>query len=318
MDRTALWRRRLQIGLGLFWILDGLLQLQPDMFRSGSDGFISSLQYNTMGPPNVITDLTRNMVILVHRHQMLLVSTFAAVQLLIGLGLVLGRGVRWVLAASVAWGMVVWIPGEALGGMIFPQASMAFGAPGAALVYIVASLMLWPRHRSGDQAAFAEESVADGGLLGHRGSLVTWAVLWMGTALLELQKGNYAPHAISALIDNVAPGGPSPIPAMNHGIANLLRNHGTEFAFVVFAVQIWVGYSALRRPTRKAALITGIAISAVLWIVPQNFGGMLTGRATDPNTAPLLVLLAVILWPRRSTSGGDVASSIPDLAITDR
>jgi hypothetical protein len=32
----------------------------------------------------------------------------------------------------------------------------------------------------------------------------------------------------------------------------------------------------------------------------QDFGGLLTGQATDPGTAPLLVLLALALWPRRA------------------
>lgn len=292
-----MWRRRFQIALGLLWILDGALQFQPYMFRSGSDGFISALQYNTMGPPNVVTNLTRNMVVLVHHHQLLLNSAFAATQIVIGVGLIFRPTLRAALVASMAWGLVVWVPGEALGGMIFPQASMAFGAPGAALLYIVASLMVWP-HRPGR----FDGAVADGGLLGHRGSLWTWAVIWMGTALLELQQGNYAPRAVSALVDNLAPGGPGPIPTINHAVASALNNRGTEFAFVALVVQLWIGYAVLRRPTRKPALIASIVVSIIYWIVPQNFGGILTGHGTDPNSGPLFLLLALVLWPRGDTA----------------
>ncbi|MHB1787538.1 MAG: hypothetical protein ACYCS7_15665 [Acidimicrobiales bacterium] len=292
-----MWRQRFQIVLGLLWILDGALQFQPYMFRSGSDGLISALQYNTMGPPNIVTDLTRDMVVLVHHHQVVLNSAFAAIQILIGLGLIFRPTLRGALLASMAWGLVVWVPGEALGAMIFPQASMAFGAPGAALLYIVASLMLWPRRPHG-----TDHAVADGGLLGHRGSLWAWAVIWMGTALLELQQGNHAPHAFSALVDNLAPGGPGPIPAMNHGVASALSNYGTEFAFVALVVQMWIGYAVLRQPTRKPALIAAIVVSSIYWIVPQNFGGILTGHGTDPNSGPLFVLLALVLWPWGDTA----------------
>jgi hypothetical protein len=31
----------------------------------------------------------------------------------------------------------------------------------------------------------------------------------------------------------------------------------------------------------------------------QDLGGLLTGQATDPGTAPLFVLLALALWPGR-------------------
>ena len=36
-----------------------------------------------------------------------------------------------------------------------------------------------------------------------------------------------------------------------------------------------------------------------IWIVGENFGAMLTGMATDPNTGPLLILLAAAYWPLR-------------------
>ena len=37
-----------------------------------------------------------------------------------------------------------------------------------------------------------------------------------------------------------------------------------------------------------------------MWLVGQNFGGIFTGRATDPNSAPLLALLVAAYWPQAS------------------
>jgi hypothetical protein len=42
-----------------------------------------------------------------------------------------------------------------------------------------------------------------------------------------------------------------------------------------------------------------IALALVIWLVGEDLGDIFTGRGTDPNTGPLLVLLALAYWPRR-------------------
>ena len=39
----------------------------------------------------------------------------------------------------------------------------------------------------------------------------------------------------------------------------------------------------------------GLLLAAAIWVIAQNFGGLYTGQATDPNTAPLVMLMAVAL-----------------------
>jgi hypothetical protein len=63
--------------------------------------------------------------------------------------------------------------------------------------------------------------------------------------------------------------------------------------FAVIAAGILV--PATTRPVLALAIVVGLAI----WIVGENLGGMLTGMATDPNTGPLLILLAAAYWPPR-------------------
>ena len=40
-----------------------------------------------------------------------------------------------------------------------------------------------------------------------------------------------------------------------------------------------------------------LAVAAVIWVFGQALGGILTGVGTDPNSGPLLALLALAYWP---------------------
>jgi hypothetical protein len=42
--------------------------------------------------------------------------------------------------------------------------------------------------------------------------------------------------------------------------------------------------------------------AAVIWVLAQGFGGILTGHGTDPNTGPLLIVLAAAFWPLAGAS----------------
>lgn len=309
-----LTRRHLQIALGLLWLLDGALQLQPYMFRAGSNGFLGPLAENTMGRPNLLTDLIRMAVNLFAAHQVLYNSCFAVLQILIGIGICWRRALRPALAVSVAWGLVVWVLGEALGQMTVPQASTPFGAPGAALLYILAALMLWPRqwghgHLTAGERCVGpgppgthelEPAVADSGLLGIKGSRWAWAAVWGGTALLELELANHSANSVSAQLANQASGQPGLLAGLDRGAAHLLAGHGVEVALGVLVVQVFIAQGVLRGTTRRLALGIGMGVALVYWVVAQNFGGIFTGQATDPNSGPLWVLLALLLWPRRA------------------
>jgi hypothetical protein len=47
--------------------------------------------------------------------------------------------------------------------------------------------------------------------------------------------------------------------------------------------------------------MTEIVAALSIWAVGENFGGILTGQATDPNTGPLLALAALAFWPLNTT-----------------
>ncbi len=52
-------------------------------------------------------------------------------------------------------------------------------------------------------------------------------------------------------------------------------------------------WSATTRPALLLSVIVGVAI----WVLGENFGGILTGQGTDPSTGLVLVLLAAAFWP---------------------
>ena len=45
------WRRSLQLVLATIWVLDGVLQLQPSMFKAGSTGLSGMLTQSAAGNP---------------------------------------------------------------------------------------------------------------------------------------------------------------------------------------------------------------------------------------------------------------------------
>ncbi|MCL4434466.1 MAG: hypothetical protein M1399_06830 [Actinobacteria bacterium] len=305
-------RDRLQVALGMLWLLDGALQLQPYMYKRGSNGLLGAVAENTMGRPNTLTDFIAFVARLMVAHQVVGNTFVALLQLAIGAILVwsavAGRwgAARVGLGISIVWSMAVWVVGEGAGGLIFPQASMLTGAPGAALLYCLAALYLWPAKKDAGNDDHVYEgpsdgrvAVADRGLLGHNGSLIAWVLVWCGSSLLELQYGNFAPGSIPAQLRNGALGEPGWLASIDAHAASLVQGAGTVVAGVLLVAGFAAGWMVLRLSTRRIALGTGIVLASVFWVIGQNFGGIFTGSGTDPNSGPALVLLALILWPRR-------------------
>jgi hypothetical protein len=62
------------------------------------------------------------------------------------------------------------------------------------------------------------------------------------------------------------------------------------------AVCVVVGLGGLRRGAVSAGVAAlGGTVALACWVVGQAFGEPWSGSATDPNTAPLVILLAVAL-----------------------
>lgn len=291
-------RRRLEMALGALWLVDGVLQLQPYMF---SNAFFSNmLGMANMGLPGPVPAVLFRITSMLTAQPVLWNALFASLQLAIGAGLLWGRTAFLARPVSIAWALAVWVAGEGFGGLFMPGVSALNGAPGAALLYALAAFILWPR-RPGEGTA-----AADQGLLGGRGALWCWTVLWSGLALLELGGANHAAVVPAAEVVNIGEGEPGWLAGLNQHAGHLLAGRGPLFALAAGLTAVAVGWCALRPAWRRIALAAGIALAILYGVFGQDLGGLLTGQATDPGTAPLLVLLALALWPRR-----DPASRTP-------
>jgi hypothetical protein len=154
--------RKLQIALGSIWLLDGALQLQPFMFgRSFVTQIIAPNEVDQPGPVAASIRLVAHLI----EPRIALFNLFAVtIQVLIGIGLIYRPTIKAALSASFGWALSVWWFGEGLGGLLTGNASPLTGAPGAALLYVFAGLIAWPRAHPQTGTTTA------GGILGERGA----------------------------------------------------------------------------------------------------------------------------------------------------
>jgi hypothetical protein len=272
-------RRTIQISLGLLWLLDGALQLQSFMYGGG---FIAALKATGAGQPPWVTDTVNWAANTMQSHQAPLNTLFALVQIWIGAGLVNRRTVKLALAVSLAWSLLVWWFGEGFGMLFMSMSSPLSGAPGAALLYLMVALVVWPGERPG-------------GLLGVRGAKLTWAALWLVMAWLWLGPAGSSPNAVSDAL-NGAPSGIAWLTQVQEWLATASRGHGLPIGLTLAAVSAAIGIAVARNWHARAFLALSVFINLTFWIVGQGFGGMFTGAATDPNAAPLFCLLAAAVY----------------------
>lgn len=290
-------RRALQITLGLIWLLDAALQYQPYMFTRG---FVTDVIQSTAAgnPAFVARPVTWSAGLMLH-HIVLANAIFATLQLLLAVGLLWRPAVRLALAGTIVWAVLVWWLGEGLGGVLLSDASPLTGAPGAAILYAFVALLAWPAASRREGPA----SVATSGLLGAVAPRALWAVLWGGLAYTALQPASRS-AGWSAILTDMKDGEPGWLRAMDDILARALADRGLQATILLAVLCIVAGAAVslgrfasvdLTRVGVAVAVITGL----LLWVV-QDFGEIFTGQGTDPNTGPLLIVLAAAFWPLRA------------------
>ena len=237
--RRYITRRDLQVALGLLWLLDGVLQAQPFMFTS--DFATQVIAPTGQEQPELVAAPVQWVSTAIAAHPVPWNAAFAAVQLLIGAGLLLPRTARSALTASIAWGLGVWFFAEGLSGIAGGDASLSAGAPGAALLLAVLAAAAWP-----DRDASSEPPA--------RWLPLAWAIVWIGGAVFEAAQGGSS---------------------------------------VLVVAEYLVGVGGLYARTRVPAAALGLALSLAFWGFDQAFGTLTSGQATDPNSGPVLVLMAL-------------------------
>ena len=295
--------RAIQIGLGLIWLVDGLLQLQPKMF--GPDFAHNVILPSAMSQPGVVASTITHMAHLISVQPALMDAVFAGVQILIGVGLLVRQTVKPALVLSFAWALGVWGLGEGFGMLFTGMASPLTGAPGAALLYLAIGVLVWPRAA----ASTPSGSAAAEGPLGEWGGKAVWAAVWSGLGILWLLPANRAGGAISGAITNAVTGEPGWLAHVQLSVAHTLGNGGGSVAVVCAVLSFVIGLGPLVSRHTTVFLVAGAALALDYWMFGEAFGQVFTGIATDPNTGPLLILLALAVYPNRVRAGvaADVA-----------
>jgi hypothetical protein len=299
--RPVRTQRVLQIILGLFWLLDAGLQFQPYMFGRGFT--TTYLLNNAHNQPDIVRWIITNVGNFVGPHVAVWNTFFALIQVAIGLGLLFRRTVRPALVVSFLWAFGVWFFGEGLGQIFTGSASALTGAPGSVLLYGLIGLMAWPRSAPTEGDAEPEPSVGLASSAAGQGigravtPLIVWSGYWSLAAILFVLPNNRTPTSVSSAITGMSPGEPSAYSHFLNTFGNHFGSGGVWTTWLLALGSLVIGFGPLvfRRPT--PFLAAGGLLATFFWVSGQGLGGIFTGSGTDPNSGPLIVLLALTMVP---------------------
>ncbi len=284
-------RRLIRLGFGLLWTLDGLLQAQPALVAGTGSKIITQAAATS---PGWVRHLAGWAAAAWSGHPVQ--ANAAAVWIQVGIGIWMlaaarGRWSRLAGLAGAAWGLAIWVFGEAFGGILAPGQTVLSGAPGAALFYCAAGVLVALPDRFWRSAALGRRLLAGLGTF-----LVAMAVLqawpgrgfWPGTA-------HGKPGALAAMVAEMS-ATPQP-PVLGRfvgGFASLTAGHGfgVNALAVAALAAIGIGLASGRRALLLPVTIAAAVFCLADWVLVQDLG-FLGGLGTDPNSMiPLLLLVA--------------------------
>jgi cytochrome oxidase Cu insertion factor (SCO1/SenC/PrrC family) len=301
-------RRFLRIAFGLLWLFDGLLQLQAAM-PLGLPG--SVITPAASSSPGWVQSLVNTGTTIWSDHPVSAAAATVWIQVGVGVLLLVAPRGYWSRAAgamSVGWGLVVWVFGEAFGGIFGHGSSWLFGSPGAAVFYVVAGLLValpdtsWETPRLG------------------KGVLRGMGVFFVGMGILQAWPGrgfwsgqahaSAAPGTLTAMVQQMSQvSQPSFLASWVRSFAGFQAGHAWAVNFVVVVLLVGIGISFFSANMR--VLRIGLTAAAVLclavWVLIQDLG-FLGGVGTDPNSMiPMAFIftggyLAVVRLPARATA----------------
>lgn len=137
--------------------------------------------------------------------------------------------------------------------------------------------------------------------MGVRAARLIWVSLWGLLAVLTEVGSGRSPKALHDLVTRVESGQPGWLTHIDRVSAPFLLHHGTATATLLAAMCVLAGASIYLPPGFLRLMVVVVCVAfAAIWIAVENLGGILAGGATDPNSGPLVILLALLYWPSRS------------------
>ncbi len=318
------WRRVLRIGFGVLWIIDGLLQAQPAMPTGLPAQVIAPA---AAGSPGWVVRVVAWGTGAWSGHPAQAAVSVVWIQLGIGIWLVSVSSPRWSRLAglvSAGWGLVVWVFGEAFGGLLGPGLSWLTGAPGAALLYSAAGGLLALPPRYWRDPRVGRWLLQAAGVL-----VIAFAVLqawpgrgsWQGT--VRGSAGSARPGPLAASINAMAAGSqPTALHDLLTWFASIAARYGlaTNLVAVVVLAVTGAGLLSARPAVTRPAAGALIGFCLADWLLVQDLG-VFGGTGTDPNSMLPQVLLITagllaVAAGARPVAGAAAAATQPDAVET--
>jgi cytochrome oxidase Cu insertion factor (SCO1/SenC/PrrC family) len=300
------WRAVLRIGFGLLWIIDGLLQAQPAMVGLPTKVITPESAGSPAWVRSVVDWGTASWTF----HPVQAAAAAVWIQLGIGVWMLAARRGRWSQAAALAgaaWGLVVWVFGESFGNVFAPAQSFLTGAPGAALLYVVAGVLIALPARTWASARLGRWLLAGSGVF-----LVGMAVLqaWPGRGFWS------GDGPLTAMIGEMSETSqPPPLASLVESFGRVVAAHGFAVNLIVVIVLAAAGLGLLSARPRlvRPAMLAAVALCAVDWVLVQDTG-VFGGLGTDPNSmipVALLIIAACLAWTASSAAPVPAVPPLP-------
>ena len=310
----------LRVGFGLLWIFDGILQAQPKM----AGGLATQVIEPVAGASPVWVQHLVNWGGTIWSYHPIQAGA-ASVWIQVGIGawlVVASRGSwsRLAGAASVAWGLIVWIFGESFGGIFAPGLSWLTGAPGGVLIYVAAGALIALPEGAWRSPRLGRLLLAGLGLF-FAGMAVLQA--WPGRGFWQ-GRVDGKPGTLSGMIQTMA-GTPQPrfLSSLLSGFGSFAARHGfaVNLAVVIALAAMGAIFLTGRARLVRYAVWFGIAFCLADWLLVQDLG-FLGGLGTDPNSMiPLILLfsagyLALTPAPQEAPAAEAPAAEAPAVAAS--
>lgn len=291
-------KQRLRQILGALWLIDGLFQLQPQMFTMNLINVV--MAPIVQGQPAPVAASLSWIIALATQNVILFNLLIAVVQIALGILLLTGRWVRGTVIASGVWALLVWYGGEGMNMLFTGQASILTGAPGAVLLYPLLGLLIYPgkisaRTASGESGETTVLSQAHF----HR----FMAGFWIFAALLQFQPYWWQSGQLSQTFSGmVGQGGLNGIlfdPILSE-LSTLTASIEVPLNILLIGIflALGIGLAVAKGDRLRPFLLASVIVSFLIWWVAEGLGMVFTGMATDFNSGLLIIVMALACWPK--------------------
>ncbi len=280
-------RRSLAYGLGILWIFDALLKVQPAMFHSLLVADVLAPAATDSQPPwlfHLMMDGARIWIHLgiVSNILNFLIEAVIGILILKGPDTSKGRLGLWI---SLVWGAIVWVGAEGFGGLFTGSPSVIQGSPGSIPFYAIAAILLLI-----NKDWWTEEHI-------YQALRYGLAIFWFIAFIWQIlpSSGFWTANGLAAQFGDVTMNGGEPafLQMAINAMVMSSQLHPVLENGIYSAILLLLSLISFFWPkSRWTAVMTG-AWMIFLWAIPQAFGTLLSGTGTDPG---MILPFTLLFW----------------------